>query len=212
MWQCCYRFLASLAIENEICLEQEGAERQLLYATCNHSDGFRMTIEEFYKIQEDLSKHFSVIHNMQITSEDIFWALFIVLGDAESLEFATDIWDLDLDYEHCFEALSKFDFGLLRVEIASKEGIVPKRFLLQYKVRVKFKGQTWVIHRYDADPFPSNPHAHCLDQNIKLDLSTGGFYRKRQLMGKIKAKDLMQIRELAAKVYKGELPPMLAEA
>src|SRR4051812_39734804 len=115
-----------------------------------------MTIEEFYKIQDDLSKHFSAIHNKQITRENIFWALFIVLGDAEGLEFATDLWDLDLDYDRCFEALSDFDFNLLQVEIESDEGVVSKRFLLQYKVKVKFKGQTWVIHRYDVDPFPSN--------------------------------------------------------
>jgi hypothetical protein len=168
-----------------------------------------MTIEEFYKIQNDLSKRFSLVHNKQITRENIFWALFIVLGDAEGLEFATDLWDLDLDSDRCYEALSKFD--LLEVKFESEEGIVPKRFLLQYKVRVKFKGQTWIIHSYDADPFPSNPHAHCLDQNIKLDLSTGSLYRKRRFIGKIKTKDLRQIRELAAKVYKGELPLMLVE-
>ena len=75
-------------------------------------------------------------------------------------------------------------------------------------VRLKFKGQIWVIHRYDADPLPSNPHAHCLEQNIKLDLSNGNCFRKKKFLFRISEKDLLSIRELANDVYKGNLPPL----
>lgn len=32
---------------------------------------------------------------------------------------------------------------------------------LQHDLRVR--GERWRIHKSDADPYPSNPHAHCVD-------------------------------------------------
>ena len=167
-----------------------------------------MSIEDFYKIQVRLADHFSTLYSKDISREDIFWALFVALEDEEELEWAGDLWDLDLDYNQCLEVLSRFDFNSLNNQIATDEGLIPENFLMQFKVRIKFKGQLWVIHRYDADPFPSNPHAHSLEQNIKLDLSNGNCYRRRRFLHTVKEKDLMAIRELAENVYKGELPPL----
>jgi hypothetical protein len=170
-----------------------------------------MTIENFYKIQEELASHFSSMHLKEIKREDIFWALFLKLQDSEDIEWAGDLWDLDLNYNRCLELLADFDFDSLHTQILSEEDLIPDSLLIQYKVRVKFKGQIWIIHRYDADPFPSNPHAHCLEQNIKLDLSNGNCYRKRDHLYTIKARDLICIRQEIEKVYKGELPPLVLQ-
>jgi hypothetical protein len=167
-----------------------------------------MSIEDFYKIQECLSDHFSKLYSKDISREDVFWALFIALEDKEGLEWSGDLWDLEIDYSQCLEILSRFDFDSLHNQITTDEGLIPENFLMQFKVRIKFKGQLWVIHRYDADPFPSNPHAHSLEQNIKLDLSNGNCYRRRLYLHTIKEKDLLAIRELARNVYNGELPPL----
>ena len=55
----------------------------------------------------------------------------------------------------------------------------------------------WIIHKYDAAPFPSNPHAHELGSGLKLDLSNGKCYRKKLQVHTIKKKDLIKIRNQA---------------
>lgn len=48
-------------------------------------------------------------------------------------------------------------------------------FRLQEKT-VKCKGEVWVVHLSDADPNPSNPHAHNEEKGEKLDLLTGNVF------------------------------------
>jgi len=66
------------------------------------------------------------------------------------------------------------------------------------EVRVKNDGQIWDIHKYDDDPHPSNPHAHNKESGLKLDLSTGILYFKRDPQPGIGKKKLLEIREKAA--------------
>ena len=46
-------------------------------------------------------------------------------------------------------------------------------------IKVKVKGECWIIHKNDRDPFPSNPHAHNYDSFAAygLDLGTGRLYQ-----------------------------------
>lgn len=56
---------------------------------------------------------------------------------------------------------------------------------------IKCLGRVWSIHYNDADPFPSNFHAHDEENGDKLDLYTGNKYNKsRQLIGKVRIKNL----------------------
>ena len=64
------------------------------------------------------------------------------------------------------------------------------------------------MHKNDKDRFPSNPHAHQLEDNLKLDLSNGKLFRKRNCVKQLKKKDLLILRELAHKVFEGELPAL----
>jgi hypothetical protein len=52
------------------------------------------------------------------------------------------------------------------------------------EVTIKREGCVWRIHKNDADPFPSNPHAHNVESGLKLDLSTGALYFRSRLSGK----------------------------
>jgi hypothetical protein len=80
---------------------------------------------------------------------------------------------------------------------------VPRRLLEQ---RVRRHGEVWQINRNDADPFPSNPHAHNLESGVKMDLGTGELYLKGRALGKkVQRKDLLAIRE---KVTGVNLPPL----
>ena len=112
----------------------------------------------------------------------------------------------EIEYEKALKLLSDFDFDTVITQIETSENIIPENFLTEFKVRIKSKGLIWAIHRFDADPFPSNPHAHQIGNNIKLDLSNGNCYKVRQYIYTIKKKDLLLIRDAAAKVLKGDLP------
>lgn len=63
------------------------------------------------------------------------------------------------------------------------------------KADVKVAGKIWTVHKSDIDPFPSNPHAHNYEEKLKLHLGNGGLYRKTKLLGSIRSKELIAIRE-----------------
>lgn len=53
----------------------------------------------------------------------------------------------------------------------------------------KVSGEVWRVHKSDADPHPSNPHAHCIGgakRNVgcTLHLGTAELYRKRDALGR----------------------------
>lgn len=85
-------------------------------------------------------------------------------------------------------------------EVEMAEDIIPDGCIRNLnEVKLKAGGQIWIIHKNDQDPFPSNPHAHNAESGLKLDLSTGDLYFKRQRQKQVKAGDLDKLRELATK-------------
>lgn len=61
-------------------------------------------------------------------------------------------------------------------------------FFLEKDYRVK--GEVWRVHLSDADPFPSTPHAHCVDGakrflGCTLHLGTRELYRKKEKLGRL---------------------------
>ena len=166
------------------------------------------TIEKWYEIQEELVRYLTSLHGHEITREEVFNALFIRLSDKCDLEWQGDLWDLEIDFDEALQSIIDFDFRILSQNIVSDSSIFPDGFLLNYKVRIKSKGLIWVIHMYDKDPFPSNPYAHQLANNIKLDLSNGRCYKVRKHIYTLDKKDLLLIRHEAEKVFKGILPQL----
>jgi len=165
-------------------------------------------IEKWYQIQESLTSYYTSIYSKNIERQHIFDALFLLLSEKHRLEWPGDLWDVDIDYNEALNLLNGFDFDIIFNEIETDKEIFPDWLLVQYKVKIKSKGLIWVINKYDPDSFPSNPHAHQLDNNIKLDLSNGKCYKKREYIYTIKKKALLSIRDKAAIVYKGELPSL----
>lgn len=174
----------------------------------NQIDKELLHIEKWHQIQQKLVLHFASSYSGAIQSQEIFEALFLLLSEKHKLEWQGSMWDVDIEFEEALTLLSNFDFTIILNKIETEEGVIPKSLLIQFKVRIKSKGLIWVIHRYDEDPFPSNPHAHQLENNIKLDLSNGKCYILRDHIYTIKKKDLLLIREKAIAVFKGELPPL----
>ena len=96
-------------------------------------------------------------------------------------------------------------------EIEFAQSPIPDRTLRRLdEVTIKRDGCIWRIHKNDADPFPSNPHAHNLESGLKMDLSSGSLYFGRTFTGKkVSRKDLEFIRgEATAKAV--ALPPLAA--
>jgi hypothetical protein len=91
-------------------------------------------------------------------------------------------------------------------EIELDESILPLGIpKLLTEQTIKAKGEIWVIHKSDADPFPSTPHAHNYASGVSLDLGTGEFFKKRESRGFLDCKMLRIIRE---KVKGHELPAL----
>jgi len=76
------------------------------------------------------------------------------------------------------------------------------------EVTIKRDGCIWRIHKNDADPFPSNPHAHNLESGLKLDLSTGELYLGRRSSGTSIARKHLDFIRAQASARNVALPPI----
>ena len=130
-----------------------------------------------------------------------------MLFDLESnLKKEVDISELaKFLYEHGIEDISSVDeliscmkrlnynaYGSPIEEIVIFEkSLVPKGTVLEVtlrKRRYKVKGNIWIIHKNDSDPFPSIPHAHNYDENLVLHLGSGELFNNRRPVSKANKK------------------------
>ena len=160
-------------------------------------------VNNWCDIQTRLVLHFRNSFSGAVQSEHVFDALFLLLADKENLAWPGSLWDIDLTFDEALKLLEKFDFNVLLNPIETSTEILPAHLVIRYKVRIKVKGMVWVIHRYDADPFPSNPHAHQVANNIKLDLSNGYCYKHRQFVHTINKKTCWKFDQQLRKFLKG---------
>ncbi len=169
------------------------------------------SIEEWDEMLELLSSYFSSKYNRKISKHDIADALYILVADEKSIEWPGDLIDANISYNEAFALLESFNFDTINHYITTSADILPSNLLMAYKAKFKSKGTIWLIHKYDRDPFPSSPHAHQLENNIKLDLSNGRCYKIKKYIYTINRRDLTAIREEASKVFDGDLPPLAIE-
>jgi len=71
------------------------------------------------------------------------------------------------------------------VELSAQWMTLDGKFIDEADVAVD--GEKWRIHKYDVDPFPSNPHAHYIAGyqrfvGCKLHLGTAQFYRGKETL------------------------------
>lgn len=62
------------------------------------------------------------------------------------------------------------------------------------EVTVRKEGRVWRINKNDPDPFPSDPHAINIESGLKMDLSTGDLYYKRQYQRTVQRKHFLDLR------------------
>lgn len=140
-----------------------------------------------------LAAKLTVERGVEISQKDILCALILRHEGLREISTSRCVWNLETSIESIEKLVDTFDFQELRLEVIHETTITfQARFHTKANVRVR--GEVWTIHKYDADPFPSNPHAHNFDQNLKLDLTTGDCYRSRRFVCKIPRKELIEIR------------------
>ena len=134
------------------------------------------------------------------------------LPDALDMEDQITVMDAKLSVEQMESALKQYSPPELLGEIELEDSIIPDGVQVYLReATAKHQGEVWQVHRSDADPFPSNPHAHCLEQGLKLHLGTGELYRRRTSVGKLPNKDLVALRKkLGDKLHKITLPALAA--
>lgn len=162
--------------------------------TQHPSDKINAYITASKKVRAILSER----HGRTIGSDELQNALCRVLGIDELN--SPDLLDHNLTADKMLEMLEDFDFTpvqvLYTVELPDEDGIIADNstlVLLEKVVRVK--GEKWEIHCYDADPWPSNPHAHNYASRLKMHLGTGELFdNNKKPKGKIAAKKLAVIR------------------
>lgn len=81
------------------------------------------------------------------------------------------------------------------------------------ELRLRRAGRIWDFHKYDADPWPSRPHGHDIEDGSKLSLEDGLIYdpTTRQVRGRESSKTILELRKrLERKWPDVELPPLTA--
>jgi len=142
----------------------------------------------------------------QLTTRDVTEAMLLTLPELRHVEHCVDVWSTVLDEDEIESLIAVAASLLPRLEVCSGRALVFTG-MFETKADVKLNGERWRLHRYDADPFPSNPHAHNFRQNVKLHLGNGEYYRARRMMGKMHRKDLLLLRARFAK-FEIELPSL----
>lgn len=143
----------------------------------------------------------------KITDLEFQIALAKTLGyDADK---STIVAKFQLNSDEMIEQLRDFDFPEIIQEIRLEKSILPDGVPIRNDEQiVKSKGEIWEIHKFDKDPFPSNPHAHNKSTGYKLHLGNGELYfsNNKPLGKKISKKDLISLRE---KIKNVDLPDLI---
>ena len=114
-------------------------------------------------------------------------------GSKLSLEFYEHpLTESEIDF-----VIDKYDFSQIRNEITLDFKVPYEIEELETKVKIKIKGKVFIIHKNDADPFSSNPHAHWIDSNLKIDLSNGKCYHIRKYISTLSKKKFKSVRSKA---------------
>ena len=143
--------------------------------------------------------------SVRMSFEEIVMALVTELN-LELLDIACK--DFGLPEMMAFLEGSEYVKGLPVIEekIVVEESVIPTtvvRLLLEEQVRLK--GEIWIVHKGDADPFPSNPHAHNYESGLKMHLGTGELFRGTELVGKSQKKQFLELRQRFKSVKLPEL-------
>lgn len=137
----------------------------------------------------------NTIRVTDITRDDVLTALLLNEESLQSYVWPGEVWYLETTSEYVEDFVMSCNFDFVQTGIVHDSSI---QHLSQFETRVavKLRGKKWIVHKCDKDPFPSDPHAHNIEQNLKLNLENGVLYRRRERIDKLTLKELKEIRQL----------------
>jgi hypothetical protein len=166
----------------------------------------RDVADQINELLREATRAADILSEMSGTSVE-YADVLDALVDVLELQSQTELLGDGLNAEAIAKQLSTYDFNRLHPKLIGEvfldHSILPERVAQRLvEVTVKAHGQVWRIHQNDADPFPSNPHAHNLQTGLKLNLETGELFlgRKKQ-QERISAKDLRFINDEIARKF-----------
>lgn len=135
-----------------------------------------------------------------------------------ALPIALDVEDqiavmkMGLAADQMVQALRDYSFiePTLLCVIEFEESLIPEEVPVNLReATAKHAGEIWRVHLNDADPHPSNPHAHCVEQDLKLHLGSGDLFRRRKKVGRLTEKNFLAVRKkLGDKLPGVRFPPL----
>jgi len=161
-------------------------------------DDISEKINAYIAASTEAMRAIELAQGISLESIDIQKALQDVLSPGS--ENPAYLLDYNLTSERIIELLKGYDFRRLKPELLAtievEERLIPEGIPgLLIEQTVKAGGEVWRIHKNDADPFPSVPHAHNLETGVVLHLGTGDLYDKnRKVIKNIGCKSLLVIR------------------
>ena len=155
-------------------------------------------INAYVAASTEAMRAIELAQGISLESLDIQKALQDVLSPGS--ENPAYLLDYNLTAERIIELLKDYDFRRHKPELLAtievEEPLIPEGIPgLLIEQTIKTGGEIWRIHKNDADPFPSVPHAHNLETGVVLHLGTGDLYnKKREVIKNIGCKSLLAIR------------------
>ncbi|MBK7481893.1 MAG: hypothetical protein IPI72_03985 [Flavobacteriales bacterium] len=155
---------------------------------------FELKLDWYHLTLELAAATISESRSIRVSVDDVGRALAELEGFSQNQEVVKYVLDHGLGI---IPRLNDFQFAnvLGSVQLLGEDCVFPDGLARSINEKeIKVRGQNWSIHKNDADPFPSDPHAHDYETGLKLDLTNGNLYRKRAFVVSITKKKLMAIR------------------
>lgn len=153
----------------------------------------------------DLCSHAEATLKVRLSPVDLILALMEATGE-EFAELAVHDWTGEKIVSTIQNTALFKNLPIVDEEVELSESAIPQDvFRSLYEETVKSKGEKWVVHKNDADPFPSDPHAHNYDAGLKLHLGNGDLYQGTKKVGTMPAKRFKDLRELFKRI---KMPPL----
>lgn len=88
----------------------------------------------------------------------------------------------------------QIEIGVPYIAVGEKTGNGDYAFFC-IKAKIKLKGDIWTFHKFDSDPFPSQPHGHNYEKGTKLNVYDGRIYRQKCEIGMMDSRYLDKIKQ-----------------
>ena len=127
--------------------------------------------------------------HVKFDESDLIKILMASLMDKFGCSYSLEFYDFPINTIEIDDILDNYDFNQINNEIEFDFKIPAVLKEIEIKVKIKNKGKIFLIHKNDADPFPSKPHAHWIDTNFKIDLRNGDCYHKTKQISTLSRKE-----------------------